>query len=161
VPFNVFVTGDNFTDTNGIGGVEWGLSGLPVGTWFILSFTLESGGVNLSSTNTNVIAGYPSPLDNTGSALLGTYQILPTTTEEVLLKLGPSSPSSFGGAGPGWAQGANPEILHQFAFASDLLLNQSTMDTPPGSPVPVPAAVWLFGSGLLGLIGIARRKKVA
>jgi len=27
------------------------------------------------------------------------------------------------------------------------------------SAVPVPAAVWLFGSGLLGLIGIARRKK--
>ena len=25
--------------------------------------------------------------------------------------------------------------------------------------VPVPAAVWLFGSGLLGLIGLARRKK--
>jgi len=24
--------------------------------------------------------------------------------------------------------------------------------------VPVPAAVWLFGSGLLGLIGVARRK---
>jgi hypothetical protein len=34
----------------------------------------------------------------------------------------------------------------------------------PGSPgtwsvVPIPAAVWLFGSGLLGLIGVARRKK--
>jgi len=27
--------------------------------------------------------------------------------------------------------------------------------------VPVPAAVWLFGSGLLGLIGIARRKEAA
>lgn len=27
------------------------------------------------------------------------------------------------------------------------------------TPVPVPAAVWLFGSGLLGLIGIARRKQ--
>jgi hypothetical protein len=25
--------------------------------------------------------------------------------------------------------------------------------------VPIPAAVWLFGSGLLGLVGIARRKK--
>ena len=25
--------------------------------------------------------------------------------------------------------------------------------------IPVPAAVWLFGSGLLGLVGIARRKK--
>ena len=27
--------------------------------------------------------------------------------------------------------------------------------------IPVPAAVWLFGSGLLGLVGIARRKKSA
>jgi hypothetical protein len=26
------------------------------------------------------------------------------------------------------------------------------------APVPVPAAIWLFGSGLLGLIGVARRK---
>lgn len=27
------------------------------------------------------------------------------------------------------------------------------------SQVPIPAAVWLFGSGLIGLIGVARRKK--
>ncbi len=27
------------------------------------------------------------------------------------------------------------------------------------NPVPVPAAIWLFGSGLVGLIGISRRKK--
>lgn len=27
------------------------------------------------------------------------------------------------------------------------------------SSVPVPAAIWLFGSGLLGLVGVARRKK--
>jgi len=27
------------------------------------------------------------------------------------------------------------------------------------STIPVPAAVWLFGSGLIGLIGIAKRKK--
>ncbi len=44
-----------------------------------------------------------------------------------------------------------------------------TLDLPPGvtftsesgvflTAVPVPAAVWLFGSGLLGLIGIARRR---
>ena len=25
--------------------------------------------------------------------------------------------------------------------------------------VPIPAAAWLFGSGLIGLVGLARRKK--
>ena len=33
-------------------------------------------------------------------------------------------------------------------------------EAPPPA-VPVPAAVWLFGSGLLGLVGMARRKKAA
>ncbi len=35
--------------------------------------------------------------------------------------------------------------------------------TTTASPVvvPVPAAVWLFGSGMLGLIGVARRNKAA
>ncbi len=37
-------------------------------------------------------------------------------------------------------------------FTYELSLNGAV------SAVPVPAAVWLFGSGLLGLIGIARRK---
>lgn len=31
--------------------------------------------------------------------------------------------------------------------------------TPAPEVVPIPAAAWLFGSGLLGLFGIARRKK--
>ena len=29
------------------------------------------------------------------------------------------------------------------------------------SQVPVPAAAWLFGTGLIGLVGVARRRKVA
>ena len=31
--------------------------------------------------------------------------------------------------------------------------------TPP--PVPLPPAVWLFGSGLLGLVGVSRRRKTS
>ena len=34
-------------------------------------------------------------------------------------------------------------------------------DVQPPEPIPVPAAVWLFGSGLLGLVGVARRKKTS
>jgi hypothetical protein len=33
--------------------------------------------------------------------------------------------------------------------------------TTPPPPVPLPAAVWLFGSGLMGLVGISRRRKTA
>jgi hypothetical protein len=45
-----------------------------------------------------------------------------------------------------------------------LTLNQSGQAfsfSSSASVVPVPAAVWLFASGLLSLAGIARRKKVA
>jgi len=34
-----------------------------------------------------------------------------------------------------------------------------SIDTFSMSVIPVPAAAWLFGSGLLGLVGMARRKK--
>jgi len=36
-----------------------------------------------------------------------------------------------------------------------------TVITPTASPVPVPAALWLFASGLIGLSGFARFKKSA
>lgn len=41
------------------------------------------------------------------------------------------------------------------AFTSTQVLSGDVIN----QPVPVPAAVWLFGSGLLGLVGVARRKK--
>jgi hypothetical protein len=34
-----------------------------------------------------------------------------------------------------------------------------TISVESVSAVPVPAAAWLFGSGLLGLVGVARLKK--
>ena len=40
-------------------------------------------------------------------------------------------------------------------------ISSSTLATVSVLHTPVPAAVWLFGYGLLGLVGIARRKKVA
>jgi len=52
------------------------------------------------------------------------------------------------GTGPGGENWLAGEI-----FIDDVYLGVAA--------VPVPAAAWLFGSGLLGLVGVARRKKAA
>ena len=51
---------------------------------------------------------------------------------------------------------ADPSVTQviQIVNTDAALLNYEFITTP----VPVPAAVWLFGSGLLGLIGVARKK---
>ncbi|MFQ5643327.1 MAG: VPLPA-CTERM sorting domain-containing protein [Thiogranum sp.] len=43
-------------------------------------------------------------------------------------------------------------MIQKKAVGSEITVSIET------SPVPVPAALWLFGSGLLGLVGIARRR---
>lgn len=48
------------------------------------------------------------------------------------------------------SQNYNSKPLNRYAWA---------VQSGDVSAVPVPAAVWLFGSGLLGLIGVARRKR--
>jgi hypothetical protein len=50
-------------------------------------------------------------------------------------------PMASGGVMPGWSPNFNANL------------------TATPDPVPIPAAVWLFGSGLLGLVGVARRRK--
>lgn len=53
-------------------------------------------------------------------------------------------------------QAGHPTLANTFGTQ----LNKSRF-VIEGNAVPLPAAVWLFGSGMLGLIGIARRKKAA
>ena len=45
----------------------------------------------------------------------------------------------------------------RLGFGANFLVD----DIKLNAAVPVPAAAWLFGSGLIGLIGLARRKKTA
>lgn len=52
-----------------------------------------------------------------------------------------------------WFIEVDDEFLGPIPAGGEYILNVSL------APVPVPAAVWLFGSGLLGLLGMTRRKK--
>ncbi len=46
-----------------------------------------------------------------------------------------------------------------FRSAGNTMADHFYIRNADASVVPVPAAVWLFGSGLIGLVGVARRKK--
>jgi hypothetical protein len=56
------------------------------------------------------------------------------------------------------AAGIQSYILGSVSLDSTGLLSISGNST---APVPLPAAVWLFGSGLMGLVGVSRRRKAA
>ena len=56
--------------------------------------------------------------------------------------------------------GGSPMIAGPFTgYNANFDITSITVTSIVPAAVPVPAAVWLFGSGLLGLVGIARRKK--
>jgi len=53
-----------------------------------------------------------------------------------------------------FAQGVT--IFSDYDFSSKVSLNYNETV----SPVPVPAAIWLFGSAMMGFVGLSRRKKL-
>ena len=59
---------------------------------------------------------------------------------------------NFGNVGAAWTAFDGTPYTEKFITVN------GTAYSPPPPQVPVPAAVWLFGSGLVGLVGVARRK---
>jgi hypothetical protein len=95
-----------------------------------------------SDADDPAVAGQQSILNQTGSAFVGGAG---TWTGTLV---------SSGNIGSAWGPFDGTPYTEQF--------NVTLLGTAPTpTVVPVPAAVWLFGSGLLGLVGIARRKKKA
>jgi len=55
--------------------------------------------------------------------------------------------------------GTSSLVIQNSQFFDDVSTQlDPTLDAGAISSVPVPAAAWLFGSGLLGLVGVARKK---
>ena len=68
----------------------------------------------------------------------------------------------------GWLQPGDESYFYfikttatNYTLGSTVLIDGGIASVQSYAPsaVPVPAAVWLFGSGLIGLVGVARRKK--
>ncbi|MES9881755.1 MAG: VPLPA-CTERM sorting domain-containing protein [Sedimenticola sp.] len=107
--------------------------------WGILSNPIlydESGNINRSYTytGTNIFGVAADPLGNAGGYF--TYGNPPKN-------------------GYNWVDMGSYNTLYDRAF-----YGMSAEATVAGV-VPIPAAAWLFGSGLLGLIGFSKRKKAA
>jgi hypothetical protein len=69
--------------------------------------------------------------------------------------------NAFSGAGSSAASVTAPYSLTIIATVDHTGSGVSSFDAEIRTVVPVPAAVWLFGSGLAGLAGISRRLKKA
>jgi hypothetical protein len=160
--------GNDTTEVNGdpLGPDLWSLS--VAGGPTLLSTTFSNGnpaGQSYSpfpgalSCNTGYNAVYPAGTYNPMTGASECYSLGYTFTDPIVTD-----------------ESMDSVYIFSFMFAhnaSDLVLNfsaaglQGLADESWGldnvqvavAPVPVPAAVWLFGSGLLGLIGVARRRQ--
>ena len=131
----------SFNTALGGGNAESGLQNLTVGTGQLGAHMLFDWNGNL---NIDV-----SVLWNPNAAFGG---------NQTLSGAGPWNSSSIDGDGDG-VMGIKMNPGGPFGgFEANFNLNGIT---PQVSAVPVPAAAWLLGSGLLGLAGVARRKKVS
>lgn len=130
-------------------------------------FTITVGDLGIgpaTSTATNPPFSELDPLyDSVGDVwLLATvfYDILGTGTTDLFLQIGANGINNDGGvsADIGVVFGAltDPALNGNTGRQIDSLTADATITVRGGPIVPVPAAVWLFGSGLLGLLGFVK-----
>lgn len=166
VPVSTNFSG-NFSYDDGLSG-----SASAAGTiYFPADFTLDidsttinfTGAVNVDDNSTITLPGNdviqvgsasisPNPLLN-GFLISGIEIDLSDSSETALSD--ESLPLGFNLAD--WSVGGRVLAIRQTGSSNVTLGRIDTL----ASTVPVPAAVWLFGSGVLGLVGITRRKRAA
>lgn len=162
-----FVT-NNFTVTNTTSTTQTFIITSTIGVVPIGPASLTSGSFGGSITDNNDDTATISTTSNAiYTALIdgASYQTLHNSPFSTTTSVGGTSPFGFVDFGlppnsqPGPAINSSIGIRMEFTLTpGDSASVTSRFEV---EAVPVPAAVWLFGSGLLGLIGVARRKKVS
>ena len=146
--------------------VSFGDGNTASGSFMFDADTNTYSGINITSTGSGANYTYLRPgsgtldygftaVETTGSDLIGEYGFALVFVSS-LTNLGGSVDFGVNGLFSPYES-----ICADFDCTLLLIANQNIVTsgrvTSPGA-VPIPAALWLFGSGLLGLIGVARRK---
>lgn len=124
---------------------------------------------NMELTNVTYAFDGSSVTMPSGWFVTSQYIVLPFTSDGGNLLLpGTTSPQNFFASSLPISEGTYHLIQHLAFFVNtgDTTISDGDGGTIPytwsftveSTVVPVPAAVWLFGSGLIALIGLARRK---
>ena len=131
---------------------QWAhLNGQAGGTINVINNTLGTGSAATSIFSTAVATG---GIWDVSPAVAGTSNVAnwySTTTTTGNAGLGSDTLYFVTGNGA-----ANPAVVNAIGTAT--LSATGFSFSPSSTPVPLPAAVWLLGSGLLGLAGVGRRK---
>lgn len=114
-----------------------------------MTFTFDS---PVSSVLAFMNYAAPSPIDGVPS--MSIYDTNGNLLETHVLSI--STPGATDG-GEYWGFSQPTADIGSFVLSNSFIV-AADLSTATVSAVPVPAASWLFSSGLLGLIGIARRK---
>lgn len=130
--------------------------------------SIDSSGV-ISGGNVSVVFG--SPFSVYGQTLVGglidftgSPSYLAVNTDGAQLALAGGNSDFIVGlcsASKCYADDGNGTAGWPNTYALNFSINESqayAVDVKVVPAVPVPAAVWLFGSGLIGLVGVARRR---
>jgi len=154
-------------DKSGVQGVDLGVSGTAFSLVYMLNIVDQVDGIlSISTSNPGTDFTFNIWGESSSSAVIGSLldENSNVVAHEVsglsLTALEGSSASFLGLASQLLLGGYLPgtTLFVEIAGTSNGLLTDLDVSV---QAVPVPAAVWLFGSALMGLVGVSRRKSTA